>query len=129
MAEDHSLHCRISDDYCSCLRVHPWLNPCKLYSSLAEAKVQEDTPAFTLLQPASVPIKKAGPNRQTTVLVFLFLAFIFITIIIIYREGHLLSLLRPSKSSDDFDEDVLFKAILKLSSVEKGEKLKSNSDE
>lgn len=31
---------------------------------LAEAKVQEDTPAFTTLQSATVPIQKAGPSRD-----------------------------------------------------------------
>ena len=40
----------------------------------AEAKVQEDTPAFTLLQPATVPIKKAGPKRSRTCLLLLFFA-------------------------------------------------------
>lgn len=37
---------------------------------LAEAKVQEDTPAFTTLQSATVPVKKAGPGRAKMVLIF-----------------------------------------------------------
>ena len=43
---------------------------------LAEAKVQEDTPAFTVLQPATVPVKKAGPKRPVICLALLFLAFL-----------------------------------------------------
>lgn len=70
---------------------------------LAEAKVQEDTPAFTTLQPATVPIKKAGPKRAQTCLVFLFLAFLATTVYIIHREGHLL----PFIFSDDEDDETL----------------------
>ena len=57
---------------------------------MAEAKVQEETPAFTTLQPATVPIQKAGPSRAKTCLVFLFLAFIATTAWIIHKEGHLM---------------------------------------
>ena len=67
---------------------------------LAEAKVQEDTPAFTTLQPATVPVKKSGPKRALTCLIFLFLAFLATTAYIIHREGHLL----PFFFSDDEDE-------------------------
>ena len=64
---------------------------------LAEAKVQENTPAFTLLQPATVPIKKAGPKRAKICLIFLFLAFLLTSVYAIHREGHLL----PFILSDD----------------------------
>ena len=71
---------------------------------LAEAKVQEETPAFTILQPATVPIKKAGPQRSKLCLLFLFLAFIATTLFVWNKESHLKALLRPSKSTPDFDE-------------------------
>lgn len=72
---------------------------------LAEAKVQEDTPAFTTLQPATVPIKKAGPKRIAIILVFIVLAFFVTTVFLIHIEGHLIPLLKPSDNSrDDFDE-------------------------
>lgn len=57
-----------------------------IYSSLttqmqlAQAKVQERTPAFTTLQCATVPIKPAGPKRMIFVAVMTFLAFIITTI-------------------------------------------------
>lgn len=70
---------------------------------LAEAKVQEDTPAFTTLQPATVPIRKAGPKRAQTCILFLFLAFLATTVYIIHREGHLL----PFIFSDDEDDETL----------------------
>lgn len=41
----------------------------------AVAKVQERTPAFTLLKGAQVPVKHAGPKRVITVLMMTFLAF------------------------------------------------------
>lgn len=68
---------------------------------VAEAKVQEDTPAFTLLQPATVPVKKSGPKRALICLIFLFLAAIVTTLYIFHKEGDLL----PLFSSDDDDDD------------------------
>ncbi len=68
---------------------------------LAEAKVQEETPAFTLLQPATVPVRKSGPKRAITCLVFLFLAAIITTLYIFHKEGDLL----PLFSGDDDDDD------------------------
>ena len=82
---------------------------------LAEAKVQEDTPAFTDLQPATVPVKKSGPKRSVTCLIFLFLAFIATTLWAIHNEGHLMPFLRPSGDDDDFDEDDVLRALVKLS--------------
>ena len=41
----------------------------------AKAKVQERTPAFTLLKGASVPIKPTGPKRMIFVIGMVFLAF------------------------------------------------------
>jgi len=52
----------------------------------AEAKVQEDTPAFTTLQSATVPVKKAGPSRSKICLVWLFLAFLAVTAWVFYKE-------------------------------------------
>lgn len=76
----------------------------------AEAKVQQETPAFTLLQPATVPIIKAGPSRKNIVFVFLFIALIFTTLYIIYREGDfktILASLRQKTQHDMFDDDEL----------------------
>lgn len=59
----------------------------------AEAKVQEDTPAFTTLQSATVPVKKTGPKRAQLCLIFLFLAFLGTTVWILNRENDLKPLL------------------------------------
>lgn len=71
---------------------------------LAEAKVQEETPAFTTLQPATVPIEKAGPKRSRTCLLMLLLALIAISVYAIHKEGHLVPLFRARGEHDDFDE-------------------------
>ena len=55
----------------------------------AEAKVQEDTPAFTTLQSATVPVKKFGPHRAEMCLIFLFLAFLGTTAWVLYKEDDL----------------------------------------
>ena len=60
---------------------------------MAEAKLQEDTPAFTTLQPATVPIKKSAPARAKICLVILFLTFLATTAVIFHREGDLMPLL------------------------------------
>lgn len=59
----------------------------------AEARVQENTPAFTTLQSATVPVKKSGPKRLIICLVFLFFAFLGTTVWILYKEGVILPLL------------------------------------
>ena len=41
----------------------------------AKAKVQEKTPAFTILKGATVPIKPAGPKRMLFVLTMLLVVF------------------------------------------------------
>lgn len=59
----------------------------------AEAKVQQETPAFTTLQSATVPLSKAGPKRAQMCLIFLFLAFLGTTAWILYKEDDLKPLL------------------------------------
>lgn len=58
-----------------------------------KAKVQEVTPAFTTLQSATVPLHKDGPKRGQIVLICLFLATLFTTAWILYKEDQLKPLL------------------------------------
>lgn len=55
----------------------------------AYAKVQAVTPAFTTLQSATVPVKKAGPHGSQIVLVFIFVGFLIPTIYALVKEGEL----------------------------------------
>ena len=80
---------------------------------LSEAKVQEETPAFTTLQPATVPIKKAGPQRSKQCLIFLFLAFIATTVFVWHKESHLIPLFKSDDDKADYDE-LSMKELLKL---------------
>lgn len=59
----------------------------------AKAKVQEVTPAFTTLQSATVPLHKDHPKRGQIVLICLFLATLFTTAWILYKENQLKPLL------------------------------------
>ncbi len=59
----------------------------------AEMRVQQETPAFTTLQSATVPVLKAGPKRALMCLIFLFLAFLGTTGWILYKENDLKPLL------------------------------------
>lgn len=59
----------------------------------AEMKVQQETPAFTTLQSATVPVRKTGPKRAQMCLIFLFLAALGTTAWILYKEDDLKSLL------------------------------------
>lgn len=59
----------------------------------AEMKIQEDTPAFAILQNATVPIKKSGPPRKMIMIVFLFLAFLATSAWILHKEDDLKPLL------------------------------------
>jgi uncharacterized protein involved in exopolysaccharide biosynthesis len=44
---------------------------------MAKAKVQEKTPVYAVLQPASVPIRAAGLGKMFVVLAFTFVGFVF----------------------------------------------------
>ena len=59
----------------------------------AEMRVQQETPAFTTLQSATVPVRKTGPKRAQMCLIFLFLAFLGTTGWILYKEDDLKPLL------------------------------------
>lgn len=59
----------------------------------AEAKVQEETPSFTTLQSATVPVKKSGPARTKIVLICLFLAIVGTSAWILYKEDQIKPLL------------------------------------
>ncbi len=55
--------------------------------ALAKAKLQERTPVFTQIEPASVPVLKAGPKRALIVLGFIIVAVIFTSILIIAKDA------------------------------------------
>ena len=59
----------------------------------AKAKVQQETPAFTTLQSATVPIRPSAPSKSKIVLVFLFLAFLGTTLWAFHKDGQLKPLL------------------------------------
>lgn len=55
----------------------------------AEMKLQEDTPAFAIIQASTVPVKKTGPMRSKTCLLFVFFAFIVTSFYILHKENDL----------------------------------------
>ena len=60
----------------------------------AEAKVQEDTPAFTALQDATGPVEKSGPKRAQICFAFLFLAFLATSAWILSTSGEYKSIVK-----------------------------------
>jgi hypothetical protein len=52
----------------------------------AKNKIQENTPAFTVLQNAVVPVKPSGPKRMLFVLGFVFMTFLFTSVMIVLRS-------------------------------------------
>ena len=55
----------------------------------AEMKLQEDTPAFAVIQASTIPAQKTGPKRAFSCLFFLFIAFMGTSIFALYRESDL----------------------------------------
>jgi capsular polysaccharide biosynthesis protein len=53
----------------------------------AEMKVQEDTPAFAVIQASTVPVKKAGPRRTLICLMALLLAFLAASVYVFRKES------------------------------------------
>lgn len=74
----------------------------------AEAKVQEATPAFTILQNVSVPVEKAGPHRARNVILLCFLACVIFICYALQKEGYLTILARLTFGLDSDDESVKF---------------------
>ena len=60
----------------------------------AMARVQQDTPAFAPLECATVPLGKEGPHRGRTAIAFVFIAFMAITLWVMYKEGEMKSLFK-----------------------------------
>lgn len=52
----------------------------------AKANLQKRTPAFTTIQDACVPLKPAGPKRMITIIGFMFLGIIVISIYILRKD-------------------------------------------
>ena len=71
----------------------------------AEAKVQEETPAFTTLQNATVPIKKAGPSRAKLVILYCFLVGIITCLYVLHKEGYLIPLTRLTLGLEGEEKD------------------------
>ena len=59
----------------------------------AKAKVQQETPSFTTIQSATVPLGPAGPKKELIMLVCLFLAALGTTIYALFKENQLKPLL------------------------------------
>lgn len=54
---------------------------------LARAKVQERTPAFAQIQPASVSLKKSSPKRMTIVICFIFISFVLTSVYALIKDA------------------------------------------
>ena len=67
----------------------------------AKVRVQEVTPAFTTLQPATVPLWPEGPKRSRLVVVFTIAALFFTTIWVLYKENEIKPLLGISDNSEE----------------------------
>ena len=59
----------------------------------AEARLQEDTPAFATIENATVPLTRSAPARSKMCLIFTFFAFICTTVYIFHKEKDLLPML------------------------------------
>lgn len=69
----------------------------------ARANLQKRTPAFTVIQGASVPIKPAGPKRMIAIIGFMFLAFVLATIFFLRKD--MLDLIAPQKDTEEKEEN------------------------
>jgi uncharacterized protein involved in exopolysaccharide biosynthesis len=71
----------------------------------AEAKVQQDTPAFTILRNATVPVEKAGPHRARIVILLCFLAGLFTCAYALHKEGYLIPIIKLAMGSDEEEDN------------------------
>lgn len=68
---------------------------------IAEAKVQERTPIYAVIEPATVPIKKSGPHTMLICIALIFTSIFIYTAILIIRY----TLLVKKQTSKDQKED------------------------
>lgn len=59
----------------------------------AEMRVQEDTPAFAVIQASTIPAKKSGPSRAINCILFVFVAFLGTSVYILFKENEIHTLL------------------------------------
>ena len=71
----------------------------------AEAKVQQDTPAFTTICGATVPVEKDGPHRARIVIMLCFLAGLITCCYALHKEGFLIPLTRLALGLDGDKEE------------------------
>lgn len=71
----------------------------------SEAKVQEATPAFTIIKNATVPVEKEGPHRAKIVIIICFIAFLGTCAYLLYKEGTLFPYIRYVLGLDGEDEN------------------------
>ena len=71
----------------------------------AEAKVQEATPAFTILQSATVPVEKSGPHRARNVILLCFLATFIFCCYALHKESYLIPLTRLALGLDGDEKE------------------------
>jgi uncharacterized protein involved in exopolysaccharide biosynthesis len=67
----------------------------------AKVRVQEVTPAFTTLEPATVPLWPAGPNRGRLIVIFTIVALFFTTMWVLYDENEIKPLLGLSDKEEE----------------------------
>lgn len=67
----------------------------------AKVRVQEVTPAFTTLQPTTVPLWPEGPKRGRLVVLYTIVALFFTTIWVLYKENEIKPLLGISDKTED----------------------------
>ena len=67
----------------------------------AKVRVQEETPAFTTLQPATVPLWPEGPKRSRMIVVFTIAALFFTTIWVLFKENEIKPLLGISDNTEE----------------------------
>jgi uncharacterized protein involved in exopolysaccharide biosynthesis len=67
----------------------------------AKVRVQEVTPAFTTLEPATVPLLPAGPNRGRLIVVFTIVTLFFTTIWVLFDEDEIRPLLGLTDKTEE----------------------------
>lgn len=72
---------------------------------LAQAKLQERTPAFTTIQPATVPLKPNGPKRMITVILMSILSFFMAVSWILLKDSYRKSKTTKSIANSSEDEE------------------------
>lgn len=80
-------------------------NTCAQQLQAAKAKVQQETPVFTIINPPQVPLKRSKPSKVTILFASVFLGGVLAALWVLWGRNMLASLFKKDEEAPDAEAD------------------------